>query len=254
MSNERIAAVILAAGSSSRMGGIKKEYLKLPCAGGLAAGSGVTVLESSVRTFASFPCISTVVIAVCENGEDQARNALSSDFFPARETLPEEPPKPNIIFVTGGKTRRSSVFNALSALVSFNPRYVLIHDGARPYISASLIENLLAAVKKYDAVIPVLPLIDTPKELGTLNEEYAAGDNEQMMFIKRHLRRAEVGSAQTPQAFLFPEIFHAHEEAARGGGEEFTDDAEIWGRFCGKVAVIPGDPANKKITFKEDLY
>jgi 2-C-methyl-D-erythritol 4-phosphate cytidylyltransferase len=119
MNDDGIAAVVLAAGSSSRMRGIKKEYQKL--------SSGLTVLESSVRAFASVPSINVIVIAVCKNDEPVARNALSSDILASC--------KPNVIFVTGGKTRSASVFNALSALVPHNPRYVLIHDGARPRVS-----------------------------------------------------------------------------------------------------------------------
>ena len=265
MRDGQIAAIVLAAGSSSRMGFTsnkandqKKEYQKL--------SSGITVLESSVRAFTSVSSINIIAITVSENSEAQARNALSLDFLASC--------KKEIIYVTGGKTRRGSVFNSLSALVSYNPCYVLIHDGARPFVSAPLIENLIASVKKYGAVIPVLPIIDTPKELemrneecgvrnvelgmrseecGMRNEELGIKNKEQMMFVKRHLKRADVGAAQTPQAFKFPEIFHAHEKAACAYDEEFTDDAEVWGRFCGNVAVIPGESANKKITFKEDL-
>jgi len=79
----------------------------------------------------------------------------------------------------------------------------------------------------------------------------ANGDNA--VFIKTHLKRKNTGVAQTPQAFKFPEILDAHKKAANVETEEFTDDAEIWGRFCGQVAVIQGEPENKKITFPEDL-
>jgi len=235
MRDAGIAAIILAAGASSRMsvlnkGVIKKEYQKL--------SSGITVLESAVSAFSSVPSVSVIVIAVPVNGENTARGALSSGFL---SSLKQE-----IIFVNGGQTRRTSAFNALSALVSHNVSYALIHDGARPWVSALLVENIIAAVKKYDAVIPLLPVTDTPKELRITG-------GGQADFIERHLKRAGVGTAQTPQAFRFPEILHAHEKAALVNDEEFTDDAEIWGRFCGRVAVIPGDPANKKITFPEDL-
>jgi len=258
MRDGQIAAIVLAAGSSSRMGlssgsenGRKKEYQKLSC--------GITVLESSVRAFASVSSINLIAVTVSENSQAYARSALSPDFLTAC--------KQEIIFVTGGKTRRESVYNALSALVPHNPCYVLIHDGARPFVSAPLIENLITSVKKYGAVIPLLPLIDTPKELGMWseecgvwseecgirNEELEIKDREQIIFVKRHLKRADVGVAQTPQVFKFPEILEAHKKAACVNDEEFTDDAEIWGRFCGNVAVISGESANKKITFKEDL-
>jgi 2-C-methyl-D-erythritol 4-phosphate cytidylyltransferase len=76
------------------------------------------------------------------------------------------------------------------------------------------------------------------------------------LFVKRHLRRASVGTAQTPQGFAFPEILYAHEKAAArelAGGVEYTDDAEVWGEFQGPVAVVPGSPENRKITFPGDL-
>jgi len=235
-----IAAVVLAAGSSSRMRGIKKEYHRLP--------SGFTVLESSVKSFACIPSIKQIVIAVTKGEEKDARRALNFELSDNAESSKENICKPKIIFVNGGDARRASVFNALCVLPEYNPRYVLIHDGARPYASVSLIENIITAVKKHEAVIPIIPLTDTPKEL----EDWNSGNNE-IFFIKRHLKRANVGTAQTPQAFKFPDILYAHEKAA-AAGEEFTDDAEIWGRFCGKVAAIEGDPANRKITYREDLF
>jgi 2-C-methyl-D-erythritol 4-phosphate cytidylyltransferase/2-C-methyl-D-erythritol 4-phosphate cytidylyltransferase/2-C-methyl-D-erythritol 2,4-cyclodiphosphate synthase len=218
------AAVICAAGASARMGGIKKEYQKL--------NTGATVLGSAVLAFASVPAIEIIVIAVCADSQDAAREALSPETLSAQ--------KPKVLFVNGGESRRASVFNALALLSQYSPCYVLIHDGARPWVTASLINNTLESVKKHGAVIPLLPLTDTPKEYDS-------------SFITRHLKRANTGTAQTPQGFKFPEIFYAHQKAAEIKDEESTDDAEIWGRFYGPVAVIPGDPENRKITFREDI-
>jgi len=226
MAHVSAAAVICAAGASSRMGGIKKEFCKLE---NTPYG---TVLGNTVRTFAAVSLIETIVIAIPENTETEARAALPPEYLTSI--------KPKIIFVNGGSTRQASVFNALSLLSEYNPRYVLIHDGARPWVSVSLIESIIEAVKKHGAVIPLIPLTDTPKEC-------------EGIFIKRHLKRLNVGLAQTPQAFLFPEILHAHTQAAALKNEEFTDDAEVWGRFCGPVATISGEQENRKITFKEDL-
>ncbi|MDR0503540.1 MAG: 2-C-methyl-D-erythritol 4-phosphate cytidylyltransferase [Treponema sp.] len=241
---ERIAAVILAAGaskrflqrSSPRTGGIKKEYQK-PA----SSKDDLTVLGMSVNAFASVPSVSCIVIAHPENDEDAARAALNTVKFPAL--------KPEIFFVNGGPSRRASVFNALSLLASYPPRYVLIHDGARPWVTPSLIGNIAEAVKIHGAVIPLLPLTETPKELSAEN------DGKGPVIISRHLKRASTGLAQTPQAFTFQEILRAHEKAAASVPEdgEFTDDAEIWDRFCGQVAAISGDPVNRKITFPEDL-
>ena len=261
-----IAAVICAAGLSSRMGGVKKEYQKLKKVSAVQrddhhSEASSTVLETAVNAFLAVSCIKIIVITVSKDTEAVAREALSPEYLTAQN--------PKILFVNGGKTRRASVLNALLLLRDYNPRYVLIHDGARPWISPSLIENTIEAVKKHGAVIPLLPLTDTPKELEILNKKREINneqlgscdeqreDLETIVFIKYHLKRANVGIAQTPQAFLFPEILYAHEKAANtllnNPDEEFTDDAEVWGRFNGKVAVIPGEPENKKITFPEDL-
>jgi len=247
MSSEQLAAIILAAGFSSRMGGVKKEFIKL------TDDDDLTVLGSAVRVFASIPRIKTIVIAVPENEEEAGRRALPPELLLKRDL--------SVIFVNGGNTRSGSVLNALSALASLNPCYVLIHDGARPWVSAALINNIISTVKKRGAVVPLLPLTDTPKEISVSGEQRTEDkeqepENEEqpVLFIKRHLKRKTVGVAQTPQAFKFPEILYAHEKAACVSGEEFTDDAEIWGRFCGDVAVIPGEKENRKITFKEDIY
>ena len=244
-----IAAVICAAGSSKRMGGKKKEYRVLPS----PTDKPLTVLAAAVSTFCACREIGPVVITVPpdeENGEAAA--CLPPELY--RQKLPGG--QPRISFVPGGPSRRSSVHNALLFLKSCNPSYVLIHDGARPWIKQELIEKVITAAKKHRAAIPALPLVETPKELS--RENHASGEAS---FIKRHLKREELCAAQTPQGFAFAEILAANEKArekeetASRAGEkvEYTDDAEVWGEFEGRVAVIPGDPANRKITFPEDL-
>jgi 2-C-methyl-D-erythritol 4-phosphate cytidylyltransferase len=235
-----IAAVICAAGSSLRMGGVKKEYLLLP-----GASDSPTVLGAAVSAFTTVPEISTIVIVVpedTETGETAARNALSPEI-----------PAGRVRFTTGGSTRRASVLNALRALAVDAPNYVLIHDGARPWISPALIGRVIQGVKQYRAVIPLLPLTETPKETDLPLEGFVGCDSRSPVFIKRQLKRRFIGTAQTPQAFAFPEILAAHEKAAAREGGEFTDDAEVWEEFCGPVAVIPGEAGNRKITFREDV-
>jgi len=258
---DNLTVIILAAGLSSRMGGKKKEFLKL--------NDNLTVLGSSVNTFLSFPEIQSIIIVVSAGEEAAARDALPAKVFESGK---------NIEFVTGGNSRRASVFNALSFLErhiedtcclkdachlkdSCCSNYALIHDGARPWVSASLVANIITAVKKYGAVIPLLTLTDTPKECDAqINIE--ASDESKPVLIKTHLKRAYTGIAQTPQAFKFPDILYAHQKAAQTKfaqtpfaqiDEDFTDDAEVWGKFCGQVAVIKGEQENKKITFPEDL-
>jgi 2-C-methyl-D-erythritol 4-phosphate cytidylyltransferase len=240
-----VAVVICAAGTSARMGGIKKEYCLLPGANGL------TVLAAAVWAFASIPEIKNIIITVPTdpiNGRIAAQKAL--------QPITDGECSPALHFIDGGATRQASVFSALSMLAAGqniqSPDFVLIHDGARPWLSASLIKRIITEVKKNRAVIPLLPLTETPKETDVPLDD----SNASPVFIKQHLKRAFIGGAQTPQGFAFPEIFTAHQQAAKYSERsqcEFTDDAEIWASFCGPVAAIPGDSKNRKITFPEDL-
>ncbi|GMO50413.1 MAG: IspD/TarI family cytidylyltransferase [Termitinemataceae bacterium] len=262
-----IAAVITAAGSSSRFNAgygdsgcaLKKEYLSLPCLNDSPPGAGpesLTVLGAAVSAFALCGRVSQIVITVPQNGENgeiAARAALPQRFFEAGCNA-------KIHFVPGGMTRRQSVHNALNFLSMLEGctecagemlQYVLIHDGARPWVSTTLINKIIDAAILHKAAIPVLSLLETPKEL----EDGAIEDGD-LRFVKQHLRRDNIASAQTPQAFEFRAILQAHEKAAAqelAFGREWTDDAEIWGAFVGKCAAIAGEHCNKKITFKEDL-
>ena len=232
-----VAAVICAAGSSSRMGFGKKEYLPLPSPSG---ESRLTVLGAAVAAFASCSQVDTVVVTVPVNEESAAKSCLPEELLAAKGGK-------SVLFVEGGPTRRSSVHKALSLLEPYHPTHVLIHDGARPWIKRGLIERCIEAAIRYGAAIPALPLVETPKELEL---------NGNAQLIRRHLRRTAVCTAQTPKGFAFPEILRAHESAAEKEEKEnfdYTDDAEVWGEFAGQVAMIPGDTENRKITFPEDL-
>jgi 2-C-methyl-D-erythritol 2,4-cyclodiphosphate synthase len=238
-------------------------------------GKPLTVLGAAVSAFAACAEIKIIVIAVppgAETGEFAARKALPSRCLYSPGTGGGDG-GPLVLFVPGGKNRRASVHHALSLLAAYHPSHVLIHDGARPWVEASLIRRTMAAAARYRAALPVLPLVETPKELEAAPEALPgagalpAGPGERpgaaaepgaagVFFVGRHLRRSHTGTAQTPQGFAFPEILRAHEKAAKrelAEGFEYTDDAEIWGEFCGPVAAVPGSPENRKITFPEDL-
>ncbi|MDR0539141.1 MAG: 2-C-methyl-D-erythritol 4-phosphate cytidylyltransferase [Spirochaetaceae bacterium] len=243
MKSPLFAAIVTAAGNSRRMGGRKKEYL---CIGKTGDGKDITVLGAVVRTLiARIPLIAITVPLSAEAGETAARAALGSDWADAWQGT--SPPK--LIFVPGGMSRRVSVFHALNALKPEAPDYVLIHDGARPWIDTGLIDSLMRAAPHYKAVLPVLPVTETPKELGDCG------------YIDRHLKRATIALAQTPQAFAFADILRAHElaeaESLAASPDsppvEYTDDAEIWGKFIGTVKTVEGSKKNIKITFPEDI-
>jgi 2-C-methyl-D-erythritol 4-phosphate cytidylyltransferase/2-C-methyl-D-erythritol 4-phosphate cytidylyltransferase/2-C-methyl-D-erythritol 2,4-cyclodiphosphate synthase len=222
--------------NGGRPGGVKKEYRLIGTVPG--GGKPLSVLGAAVTAFAACARVGPIVIVIPQGEEERAKAALPDGF------LEENPGR--VSFVAGGKTRRQSVLNALVFLKRSNPEYVLIHDGARPWVSPALIDRVFDAVILHQAAIPLMPVAETPKEVDRLPGPGETG------FIRRHLRRAEVGAAQTPQGFGFTGILAAHEKAALSG-KEYTDDAEIWGEFAGQVAVVAGEGANKKITYPEDL-
>jgi 2-C-methyl-D-erythritol 4-phosphate cytidylyltransferase len=232
-----IAAVVTAAGSSVRMGGLKKEYRILGNDNLDRDGQPLTVLGAALSAFVDSGLVDLIVVSVPADGESAARAAIPASLLGLDAV-------PRVLFVPGGSTRRRSVHQALALLSAYGPDYVLIHDGARPWVDVGLIARTIAAVREKRAVVPVLPLVETPKEIDVSG------------FVVRHLRRAAVAAAQTPQAFAFPEILAAHEKAAErelAEDIEYTDDAEVWGAFVGPVAVVEGSAGNRKITFPGDL-
>ncbi len=227
----RVYLVVVAAGSSTRMGGLKKEYLPL---------EEGTVLSRAVRSFLEAYPITKIAIAIPKGGQRQAEEALFTD-----SKLKQLSANIPLILAEGGKTRQESVLNALSAIADktetpVNNDLVLIHDGARPFVTKKIITDTIEAAAKFGASVPALQPVDTQKEISSDG------------FIKRHLERKNLAAVQTPQAFKFKELFEAHKKAALDGCS-YTDDTEIWGKYCGKVKIVEGDSINKKITYKSDL-
>lgn len=235
------AVAIVAAGSSSRMGELgKKEYLPL---------NGGSVLSETALVFLQTKLFSTVLVVHPKNGLAAAKKA-----FYKNPLVAELSKDLNVIFTPGGDTRQESVFNALKALDKKSPvsqkssqtkkppRLVLIHDGARPFISQSLVKKTLAAALKYGAAVPALQPVETQKEMDSSSK------------IARHLKRSSLAAVQTPQGFLFPEILECHKKAKKEGKTDFTDDTEIWDNYSDKkTRVIPGEPDNIKITYPKDV-
>ena len=237
--NGKLFLVLLAAGSSSRMGtGKKKEYMEL--------GSG-TVLSTALKNFLRTFAFETTLVVTPQGQADSALSAIECD----KEASPLLE-KTHLEFVAGGATRQASVFNALTFLHKKNlllkdkeKSLVLIHDAARPFVSQEVIRNTVETATKYGAAVPAIPPVDTQKEMD------ADGT------IRKHLVRSELCAVQTPQAFLLEPLFLCHQDAA-GMGKEYTDDSEIWDAFPSytggkKIRVCKGDAANKKITFLQDI-
>ena len=219
--HSKIAIIITAAGSSTRIGsGIKKEYL--PFKNG-------TVLSVCAETFLN-ACSDfeiTDFIVTCPAGGINKCIAALGDIAP------------EVRIAEGSDTRQKSVYNGLLA-VTGNPDIVLIHDGARPFVSRQVITEALQAALEYGASVPGITPTDTQKEI------------DDKGFIVRHLVRSSLAAVQTPQCFRFTELLVAHGRAG-ADGREYTDDTEIWGTYCGPVRVTKGDVNNIKITYPSDL-
>lgn len=143
--------------------------------------------------------------------------------------------------VTGGETRQASVHLGLEALRQEAPDLVLIHDAARPFVSAEEIGNSIAVAAEHGGAIVALALADTLKRAG---EDH---------LIAQTIPRAGLWRALTPQTFHFDAILQAHRTAAEAGRSDFTDDAAVAEAAGLAVALVPGSPDNFKITTVEDL-
>jgi len=215
----RAAAIITAAGSGSRMG-ISTNKVLLPF------GEG-TVIEAAVLPFSNPDKFQKIIITHTKEDRKALENALRDMAVPLQ-------------FIEGGSTRQESVFLGLKALKEDNPQTVLIHDAARPWLTEELVSSVLEQAELRESSVPVVPSVNAMKE------------TDGKGLILRHLKREQTVSAQTPQGFHYTKILASHIKARE---EKFSaiDDTEIWDRYEGPVHSVPGDPANKKITYKGDL-
>ncbi|MEG2173274.1 MAG: 2-C-methyl-D-erythritol 4-phosphate cytidylyltransferase [Desulfovibrionaceae bacterium] len=147
--------------------------------------------------------------------------------------------------VAGGPRRQDSVYNALTFLKEQQPacQAVLVHDSARPFVSARLIQNLCAALNQperpYAGIIPALPVTDTVK---------IVQDDRVISTPDRSTLRA----VQTPQAFFFSSLYQAHAQA-RAEAWAVTDDSSLMELCHLPVGIVTGDAENQKLTHPEDL-
>lgn len=210
-------ALIVAAGRGSRAGGgLPKQYRDL---------AGQAVLRHSIAVFAGHPRIDNVRVVI--HPDDRA---LYDQAIAGFELLPPTP---------GGATRQDSVRLGLESVAELRPAHVLIHDGARPFIDAAIIERTLDALAASPGAIPALPVTDTLKRAASLGTPIAAT-----------VDRAGLWRAQTPQGFSYERILAAHRAAA---GADLPDDAAVAERAGLAVALVLGSEANLKITTEEDL-
>jgi 2-C-methyl-D-erythritol 4-phosphate cytidylyltransferase/2-C-methyl-D-erythritol 2,4-cyclodiphosphate synthase len=211
--------VIVAAGRGLRAGGpVAKQYRDL---------AGQPVVRHSLMRFSEHPAIDLVQSVIHPQDQVLFDNAATGLNLLAP--------------VSGGATRQESVRAGLEALAPHKPEVVLIHDAARAFASAALLDRAVAAARATGAAVPALPVVDTIKTVDAGNR------------ITATLERAALRTIQTPQAFRFDAILDAHRRAAKAGRSDFTDDAAVaeWAGLT--VSVFDGDPANLKLTNPEDF-
>ena len=213
---EKVCAVVVAAGRGARFGGDRpKQYLPL---------GDRPVLHHAVAAFATHPRLDAVQVAIRPEDRDLFESAVAG----LDKVLPP---------VAGGATRQESVRLGLEALAALRPKGVLIHDGARPFPAAALIDRVIDALGEAQAAVPCLPLRDTIKSI-------ADGA------IRATVDRSHLWRAQTPQGFHFAAILDAHRAAA---GRESTDDSAVAEAAGLTPRPVAGDEDNVKVTTAEDL-
>jgi 2-C-methyl-D-erythritol 4-phosphate cytidylyltransferase/2-C-methyl-D-erythritol 2,4-cyclodiphosphate synthase len=209
VTDSELAIVIVAAGRGTRAGeGLPKQWRPL---------AGRTVAERSVAAFAG---LGRVILVV--HPDDMAR---ALDLFRGRVTL-----------VAGGDSRGASVLNALETLEGSAVRRVLIHDAARPFVSRTVIERVIAALKHHDGAAPALPVTDAL---------WQGADGQ----VRGAQARDGLFRAQTPQGFRFPAILAAH----RAHGGAAADDVEVALAAGLDVAITEGEEENIKLTYPADF-
>jgi 2-C-methyl-D-erythritol 4-phosphate cytidylyltransferase/2-C-methyl-D-erythritol 2,4-cyclodiphosphate synthase len=218
-----IVALIVAAGRGSRAaaaGEPPKQYAML---------GGRTVLARSIAAFADHPAIAHVQVVIHPDDAtlyDAATRPAGPKLLPP---------------VAGDTTRQGSVRNGLDALAAHKPTRVLIHDAARPFVTADVIDRVIAALDHHPGAIAAIPESDTLKRVGA--DGTISGTQD----------RTGLWRAQTPQGFRSDAIREAHARAAAAGRTDFTDDAAIMEWAGAAVAIVEGGQRNVKITTPQDI-
>jgi 2-C-methyl-D-erythritol 4-phosphate cytidylyltransferase/2-C-methyl-D-erythritol 2,4-cyclodiphosphate synthase len=211
--------LIVAAGRGVRLGGaIPKQYLPV---------GGLPILRRTVLAFSRHPAIGGVAVVIHPDDHALYEQAVGG--------LAMLPP------AHGGATRQESVRLGLESLAAYEPRRVLIHDAARPFVTEDMITRTIAAFEQSDGAIIAVPIRDTVKRA----EQPGEGT-----IIEETLDRARLWRAQTPQGFGYDAIRAAHRSAA---GLDLPDDAAVAERVGLRVVLVAGNEDNFKVTTSDDL-
>jgi len=221
MEKQKYAAIVLAAGSGKRMNSqVHKQYLII---------QDRPVLYYSLKEFQD-SAVDEIVLVVGKGEEEFCRREIVDKYGISKVKA----------IVEGGKERYHSVFEGLKQ--TSDADYVLIHDGARPFVNQDIIRRCMQEVQKYQACVVGMPVKDTIK----IADEGG--------YAKQTPDRKNVWMIQTPQTFSYALIYEAYEEMLKTEDTAITDDAMVLERIKGKKSkLIEGSYRNIKITTPEDL-
>jgi 2-C-methyl-D-erythritol 4-phosphate cytidylyltransferase len=213
--SQKVGAVIVAAGRGERMGGIDKIFAPL---------GGTSVLERVAGVFDASPYVDYIVVVLTQDNAPRGKYLLEQQHLAKLSKV-----------VAGGARRQDSVEAGLASLPPCD--WVIIHDGARPLVTAALITAGLEAAQESGASIAAVPVTDTIK---------LVDDNG---YVKETLQRSRLWSIQTPQVFRFDIIKEGYKQACG----DVTDDAALVEALGYSVKLYMGAYDNIKLTTPADL-
>ncbi len=210
------AVIVLAAGQGTRLG-LGKNKVLLPL-------SGQPILVYSLKTFQNIEAIDAIVIVA------QAKEINSVKKMVAEYKLTKV-----VTVIAGGKTRQESVYQGLLALKTLSPTKVLIHDGARPFVTEEVIKRVIDNTQPETAVFCAVNMVDSLREVDEAKQVVAT------------VPREKIYAVQTPQGFIYREILTKH-QTAKDNNITVTDDAQLFK----EQVIVEGDYKNLKVTTKQD--
>ncbi len=215
--------IIPASGTGTRFGGkTPKQFIRL-------GESNREVLVYTIGKFHSMREVKEIVIATHKDFTTRVKKIVkANNFHKVRSVVP------------GGKTRQTSVLNALKSLDCKKNDIILVHDAVRPFITRKKISEIIREMKHHNAVIPGLKISDTLKRVSNNN------------YIVATMPRDNTWRVQTPQAFKYGLLMKAYDKAIK---DKFTgtDEASLIEHANYKVRIIEGERTNIKITTRDDL-
>ncbi len=227
MDNKKNVNVIIAAGGAGKRVGSKKpkQFLTI---------EGKAIICKSIEPFYFNDRVDKIYLIVPEGYVEYCKKIISNEFIDLNEK--------SLCIIEGGKERQDSIYEAIKCIsedeLENEELLILVHDGARPYLTQDLVERTITGAELQGAVIPILPVTDTVR----------IKEDDEIKVIDRN----KLMVAQTPQGFKGSILINAYEKAMK---EEYfgTDDGQVvqWAGF--ELKTIEGEQDNKKITVVEDL-